>query len=405
MLNRLLTNGTLQLLLAITCGVLLGLLRPETALLMKPLSDGFIKLVGWLMPLMIFVLVCSGVAGIGQQRRRSQLVGKIILYFQLMSLVSLLLGFSTLFIFQMDSNVAPFDGLSEPMIGDFDAFSWGAISLSVYGVFFHNAVLGVMLLALFSGLIIGRLGAVGDTLQRRLETGVALLFGGLRMILKFAPFAAFGAMAFTVGKYGVVSILPLVKFVLVIYLACGVFVVLVLATIARLAGARLMRLVIYIKEELLLVTFTGSSVAAIPGLLIKLETAGCDRQLARLVLTTGYTFNLSGSGIYLTTALVFLAHVAGLPLSSVQWGGVLLMCMLTSLGSTSVAGSAFFTLIATLNLLHIIPLESVGLLLGVERLMKCRSLTNVLGNCVACLAICAWQQALDRVALRRELGA
>ena len=176
------------------------------------------------------------------------------------------------------------------------------------------------------------------------------------------------------------------------------------ATIARLVGVKLTRLIIYLKEELLLVTFTGSSVAALPGCVSKLEALGCDRQLVRLVLTTGYTFNLAGTNIYLTTAIMFLAHLAGVEIAVPELLAVLVICLFTSLGSTSVAGSALFTLIATLNILQLVPLEGVGLLLGVERLMKCRSLTNVLGNCVACLAICGWQKSIDREVLKRELS-
>lgn len=237
-----------------------------------------------------------------------------------------------------------------------------------------------------------------------LETAVQVLFRLLRIILKFAPLAAFGAMAFVVGKYGLSSVMPLLKFIVVIYLACGLFVVVVFATITRIVGVRLSRLIVYLKEELLLVTFTGSSVAALPGLIGKLEALGCDRQLVRLILTTGYTFNLSGTNLYLTTAFMFLAHQAGVDIAVPELVAVLLICLFTSLGATSVAGSALFTLIATLSILQLMPLEGVGLLLGVERLMKCRSLTNVLGNGVACLAICGWQNSIDREALKREFA-
>jgi aerobic C4-dicarboxylate transport protein len=158
---------------------------------------------------------------------------------------------------------------------------------------------------------------------------------------------------------------------------------------------------VHLKDELLLVTFTGSSVAALPGLINKMQTLGCDRQLTRLVLTTGYTFNLSGSNIYLITAVLFLAQMSGIELATSELLTLLLISLVTSLGSTSMAGSAFFTLIATLNLFHLVPLEGVGLLLGVERLMKCRVLTNVLGNCVACLAIARWQNAVAFVSARR----
>ncbi|MET0611178.1 MAG: cation:dicarboxylase symporter family transporter [Pseudomonas caspiana] len=413
---KLFKNATLQILLVISCGVLLGLLRPDLAVYMKPLSDGFVKLIGLLMPFIMFLLVCSGVASLHQQVKHVRLVRKVFVYFQMMSIVALLLGMATALLFSLDTTTRIFPerfveaaaALANPATPAselFGEFSLAEVWSSIYRALAQNLVLQVMLLAVISGLLLPRVGPVGKVLQGRLEVAISLLFRVLRLILKFAPAAAFGAMAFTVGKYGVVSILPLFKFVLVMYLVCALFVVFILASMARAVGISLWRLTVYIKEELLLVTFTGASVAAIPGLISKLEHLGCDRQVVRLVLTTGYTFNLSGSNIYVTTSVMFLAHLAGVELSSVQLIGVLLICMLTSLGSTSVAGSAFFTLIATLNMLHVIPLESVGLLLGVERLMKCRSLTNVLGNCVACLVICCWQRSIDRVALRQGLAA
>lgn len=396
MSSKLLNNGTLHILLAITCGFVLGLVRPELAVTMRPLSDYFIRVVGLLMPFIMFVLVCSGVAGIQRQEQRSRLVGKIIIYFQVMSIISLLLGMTTLLFFEVDQDAVPL--IHHVAVNISLATLWTTISGA-----FHNLLLQIMVVALICGVLIGRSEGVGQRLQPRLEQTRIMLFRVLHVVLKFAPVAAFGAMAFTVGKYGMVSVMPLIKFVAVIYLACAVFIVVVLAGVARLVGEKLLSIVVYVKEELLLVAFTGSSVAAIPGLVGKLEQLGCDRKLVHLIVTTGYTFNLSGSSIYLTTAIMFMAHLSGVDLSGLQLASLLLVCMLTSLGSTSVAGSAFFTLIATLTVLQVIPLEGVGLLLGVERLMKCRSLTNVLGNCVACIAICRWHGAVDRVVLRQEL--
>jgi aerobic C4-dicarboxylate transport protein len=400
MSSKLLNNGTLHLLLAITCGFALGLLRPELAVAMRPLSDFFIRAVGLLMPFIMFVLVCSGVAGIQRQEQRSRLVGKIVIYFQVMSVISLLLGMTTLLFFEVDRDAL----LQAPQVHPVAVeISLGSMGATISGAF-HNLVLQVMVAALICGMLIGRSQGIGERLHSRLEQVRILLFRVLHIVLKFAPLAAFGAMAFTVGKYGMVSVMPLIKFVAVIYLACAVFIVVVLAGVSRLVGEKLLRIALYVKEELLLVAFTGSSVAAIPGLVGKLEQLGCDRKLVHLIVTTGYTFNLSGSSIYLTTAIMFMAHLSAVDLTGLQLASLLLICMLTSLGSTSVAGSAFFTLIATLTVLQVIPLEGVGLLLGVERLMKCRSLTNVLGNCVACIAICRWHGAVDRVALRRELA-
>lgn len=409
MSTRFSNNATLPILIAIALGMVLGLFYPGVAVEMKLLSDAFIKVVGLLMPFLLFVLVSTGVAGIKREPHHRHVVGRIVVYFQLMSLAALVLGMSTGWLFSLDHTAVAsldFDHLTPPAAPEtlLHELSMTSISSSLYKVFTQSLVLQVMLVAVLCGLLLGRGGQVANRCLGWLEAAVAGLFWLLRFILKFAPLAAFGAMAFVVGKYGLSSVLPLLKFIVVIYLVCAVFVILVFATITRLLGVKLTRLIVYLKEELLLVTFTGSSVAALPGCVSKLEALGCDRQLVRLVLTTGYTFNLAGTNLYLTTAIMFLAHLAGVEIAVPELLAVLVICLFTSLGSTSVAGSALFTLIATLNILQLVPLEGVGLLLGVERLMKCRSLTNVLGNCVACLAICGWQKSIDHEVLKRELS-
>ncbi|RON48529.1 sodium:dicarboxylate symporter [Pseudomonas frederiksbergensis] len=395
-------NGTLPILIAIACGMTLGLVYPEVAMDMKLLSDTFIKTLGLLMPFLLFVLVSTGIAGLNREHKHPNVIYRVVLYFQLMSIAALVFGMATGLLFNLN-HAAVFASAPTPekLLHE---LSWMAISSSIYAVLTQSLLLQVMLLAVICGLLLKRGGAFSDRCLGWLETGVQMMFLLLRIILKFAPLAAFGAMAFVVGKYGLSSVMPLLKFIVVIYLACGLFVIVAFATITRMVGVKLSRLIIYLKEELLLVTFTGSSVAALPGLIGKLEALGCDSQLVRLILTTGYTFNLSGTNLYLTTALMFLAQLAGVDITAPQLLEVLLICLFTSLGATSVAGSALFTLIATLSILQLVPLEGVGLLLGVERLMKCRSLTNVLGNGVACLAICGWQNSIDREALNREFA-
>jgi aerobic C4-dicarboxylate transport protein len=396
--QRLLRSTTLQLLLAIVCGALLGVFDPALAVTMKPLSDAFIRLIGWLMPFMMFLLIASGVAGL--QVRQRGLAARVFLYFQAMAMLSLSLACLTAELFHSGTGAASSTAL--------DAQAATAFSLSEFGSLIlrgltRNPILQVMLAGLVTGAILGRARGhrYADTLRIALEKTVEWLFKGLRLILRFAPLAAFGAIAFTIGKFGPASALPLLKFVAFIYLACAAFILLVLAPVTYVSGMSFWALVIHLKDELLLAIFTGSSVAALPGLIGKMQALGCDRQLTRLVLTTGYTFNLSGSNIYLITAVVFLAQMAGIELNAAQLLTLLLISLVTSLGSTSMAGSAFFTLIATLNLLNLVPVEGVGLLLGVERLMKCRVLTNVLGNCVACLAIARWQSARDGLRLAR----
>lgn len=387
---RLLSSTTLQLLVALTCGALLGVFEPHLAVGMKPLSDGFIRVIGWLMPFMMFLLIASGVAGL--RSRQKGLAGKILVYFQSMAVASLLLGALIAELTQPGTGMIT-HSVEVRAVGD--DFSWSAAGSVLERALTQNPILHVMLAGLLTGLVMGRFGnqRCVEAAHKVLERSVEWLFKGLRLILKFAPLAAFGAIAFTIGKFGPASALPLLKFVAVMYLASAAFIVLVLAPMAHISGMPLWSLAKHVKDELLLVTFTGSSVAALPGLIEKMQALGCDRQLTRLVLTTGYTFNLNGSNIYLITAVLFLAQLSGIDLSGPELMTLLLISLVTSLGSTSMAGSAFFTLIATLNLLHIVPLESVGLLLGVERLMKCRVLTNVLGNCVACLTIARWQHA------------
>jgi len=395
------SNTSLSILIAIALGITVGWAYPERAVDLKLLSDGFIKLVGLLMPFLLFVLVATGVAGIQRAPGQRHVVRRIIVYFQLMSCAALLVGMATGWAFNLGHSALP--APPAPALGMTELSLLSAWS-TLYHVFTQSLVLQVMLAAIICGLLLGRGGAFANRCLSGLETAVQGLFYLLRIILQWAPLAAFGAMAFVVGKYGVSSVVPLIKFVLVIYITCALFVMIVFAAITRWVGIKLPSLIVYLKEELLLVAFTGSSVAALPGCVSKLEAAGCDRQLVRLVLTTGYTFNLAGTNLYLTTAIMFLAHRGGVEMAVPQLVAVLLVCLITSLSSTSVAGSALFTLIATLNILQWVPLEAVGLLLGVERLMKCRSLTNVLGNCVACLAICRWHKSIDPEMLRRQMA-
>jgi aerobic C4-dicarboxylate transport protein len=211
-------------------------------------------------------------------------------------------------------------------------------------------------------------------------------------------------MAFTIGRYGMGSMLPLLRFVGAIYLASLFFVIAVMALIARGLGVNLFRLIAYVRDELLLVIFTASSVAALPGLINKMERLGCSRSVVRLVLPAGYSFNLSGTNLYLAMATLFLAQASGVHLGPWQLATLLAIAMLTSKGATSVTGSGFIALAATLTALQLVPVGGIVLLLGVERLMKCRSLTNVIGNCLACVVIAVWEKEFDRAAMRRELG-
>ncbi|MHC6223893.1 cation:dicarboxylate symporter family transporter [Pseudomonas sp. X10] len=397
-LIKLASNDTTLLLIAIVLGLTLGIADPALAVRMKPLSDTFLMVVGHAVPAVMFVLVASAVTGLGTLGPRSRWVGRVIGYFQLMTLLSLLTGAAlTLLLAPGAADLS--EALTRRAVGDLPT----ALSSGLLYLFGHVPILPVLLAALFCGLLLGRDGAVVQRWRRVFERVAEWLLKLLRQLLRLAPLAAFGAVAFSIGRYGPGSAWPLLKFVGTVYLACLLFLGIVMASVARCSDVALIRLITYVRGELYLVASTGSSVAAIPGLVAKLERAGCCPPLVRLVLSTGYTFNLAGSNLYLACALVFVAQQAGVSLGGSDWLVLLAVALLTSLGSTSAAGSAFLTLTATVAALNLVPLDTLGILLGVERLMKCRSLTNVIGNTLACVAISAWTGTLDRQALRDAL--
>lgn len=412
MIARLARNGSVQIGVALVGGLLLGLWRPELASAMKPLSDLFLRTLGWVIPGLMFALIVSAVARLGSGA--GAIAARMMLYFQLMSLLSLLVGLVVGLVMHPGTSTWPgpigvdWTG-AEPVESLLPAPTpLPALTDTLPGTlveaFTQNAVLPTLCLAMLLGLVLRALGERGAPCLAGIERGLALLLRLLRLFIRLAPIAAFGAMAFTVSHYGGASLWPLLKFLLAVHLAALCFLSCVLALVARLCGFSLLRLIVWLRRELLLVAVTGSSVAALPALIARLEQGGCPRELVRLSLTTGYTFNLAGSNLYVAVATLFLTQFAGVELTAVQLAVFVVVGLITTLGSTSVAGSAFLTLAATLSILPFVPVEAVGLLLGVERLMKCRSLTNVLGNSVACLALARWQGTLDRPRLAAALA-
>lgn len=399
-LAKLYRNDTVLILIAIALGLSLGIVRPALAIGMKPLSDAFLGVVGHAVPPVMFVLVASAVAGFGDRGQRARCGGRVAAYFLLMAVLSLSAGAAVGVLVAPGGDALALLVTPARPLSDLPT----ALVTSLSQVVGHTVILPVLLAAFLFGFGLGCAGAAGAPLRRGLDVMVGWLLMALRMVLRFAPLAAFGAMAYSVGRYGPASAWPLLKFVGTVYFACLLFIILVFGSAARLAGFGLFRFIAYFKAELCLVAFTGASVAAVPGLIEKLERAGCAPRVVRLTLSTGYTFNLAGSNIYLTCAAVFVAQLAGVALDAPQLGILLMVTLLTSLGSTSAAGSAFLTLTATVAGLNLVPLEMLGLLLGVERLMKCRSLTNVIGNAVACVVVSAWSGVLDRNALREALA-
>ena len=400
-----------QMALAFAAGMLLGHFFPSAGALMKPLSDGFLRLVGMLIGVLIFCLVVSGIAGMRNKLQATKVGIKAIVYFEAMTLVSLAVGimgatllapgkgFEPLFAADSVQGTAP-----TPAPESATKFFLDIIPSTFVGAFAGSSSLQVLLLALLSGIALGHVGERGRGLLELVESVQQVLQGMVAMVLKLAPLAAFGAMAFMIGRYGISSMLPLLNFVGAIYLVSILFVCVMLGLLARAAGFNIFRLIAYMKEELTLVFFTSSSIAALPGLVTKLEKMGCAKPVVRLMLPTGYSFNLNGSSIYIAMAAVFLAQISHVELGFWPLLSLLGIAMLTSKSATSIAGSAFVALTATLASLDLIPVTGIVLLLGIERLMKCRSLTNVIGNCVGCIVVCAWEKALDRDAMNQALS-
>ncbi|MFS2034667.1 cation:dicarboxylate symporter family transporter [Polaromonas sp. CT11-55] len=400
-----------QMALAFAAGMLLGHFFPAAGVLMKPLSDGFLRLVGMLIGVLIFCLVVSGIAGMRNQLQATQVGVKAFFYFETMTMLSLAAGIAGALLLAPGKGFAPVfaaeaaqHAAPAPATQSASEFLLDIIPSTFTGAFTGSSILQVLLLALLTGIALARVGERGRGLLELIEGVQQVFYGIVGMVLKLAPLAAFGAVAFMIGRYGISSALPLLHFLAAIYLVSILFVFVVMGLVARAAGCNIFRLLAYVKEELMLVFFTSSSIAALPGLVEKLEKMGCAKPVVRLMLPAGYSFNLNGSNLYIAMAAVFLAQVAHVDLGFWQLLTLLGIMMLTSKSAASVAGSSFVALTATLASLNLIPLTGMVLLLGVERLMKCRSLTNVIGNCVACIAVCAWEKALDRQAMHQALS-
>jgi aerobic C4-dicarboxylate transport protein len=412
--GSLLRSGVLQMLVATLLGLALGYWQPHVAAHLRPLGDGFVKLVGMNISVVVFILVVSGIAGLHDHKQSVRIGTRTLIYFEVLALLSLLTGVLLALLLQPGADLLLNPGVLTDNLThvtpafekSFDsvAFLMGIIPSSFVDAFMQGSnTLQVLFLAVLFGVALARSGEHGEPLRTFFEVLAQALFGVLGLILRLAPLAALGAIAFTIGRYGLSSMMPLARLVLTLYLASLLFVVVVFGVIARLSGVSLFKLLRYIKEELLLVLLTTSSLAALPSLIVKMERLGCAPGVVRLTLPAGNALNLNGSNIYLTVAALFIAQAAGVDLSAGQLGTLLVIAMFTSKGASAVTGSSFITLAATLSALQVVPLEGVALLLSIERLMKCRSLTNLIGNCVACLAIAGWEGAIDRQQLAREL--
>ena len=403
-----------QVLAAVVAGVVLGALFPHFGEAMKPLGDGFIKLVKMIIAPVVFCTVVVGIANMGDVKRVGRVGGKALLYFEVVSTFALVIGLIVGKVLQPGAgfNVDPAT-LNAASVTQFATaahhssmvdFFLNIIPDTLVGALAKGEILQVLFVAIITGFALSALGPRGEPILSAIRKVEELVFSIVAIVMRAAPVGAFGAMAFTIGAYGLAAIGNLLELIATFYLTATLFVLLVLGTIARLAGFSILKLLRYIREDLLIVLGTSSSESALPSLMRKLEAAGASRGVVSLVVPTGYSFNLDGTNIYMTLATLFIAQATNTPLT---WGHeltILAVAMLTSKGAGAVAGGGFITLAATLEVVPEIPLAGMALLLGVDRFMsECRSLTNFVGNAVATLVIARWEGELDRPRLARVL--
>ncbi len=403
-----------QVLVAIVIGVTLGLANPELAVAMKPLGDAFIKLVKMVIPVIIFCTVVSGIAGMQDAKRVGRVGVKAIVYFEVVSTFALVIGLIVANTLKPGAgfNATP-ESLDTKAIADYTTrakaenisdFLLNIIPNTVVDAFAKGDVLQVLFFAVLFGFALSALGKRGDGVRSFIDQVTHVIFGVINIVMRVAPIGAFGAMAFTIGRYGVAALGPLFSLMGAFYLTAALFVFVVLGTIARLVGFNIVRLIIYLKEELLIVLGTSSSESALPSLMEKLRRLGCSRPVVGLVIPAGYSFNLDGTNIYITMAALFIAQATNTDLTLTQELTLLAVAMLSSKGASGITGAGFVTLAATLAVVPTIPIEGMALILGIDRFMsECRAITNIIGNAVATVVVSRWEGELDKTQLQAAL--
>ncbi|HEV7855995.1 MAG TPA: dicarboxylate/amino acid:cation symporter [Herminiimonas sp.] len=403
-----------QVLIAVAIGICLGHFYPELGVAMKPLGDGFIKLIRMLIGPIIFCTVVTGIAGMQDLSKVGRVGGKALIYFEVMSTLALVIGLIAAHLLHPGTgfNVDP-STIDTKSIATYTTQAKGQsateflmhiIPDTMIDAFAKGDILQILFAALLFGAALSMLGEKGAMVTDFVGQISKIFFRMVHIVTKVAPIGAFGAMAFTIGKYGLISLLPLLKLIGCFYLTAIAFVVLALGFVARLTGFSILRFISYIKEELAIVLGTSSSEAALPQLMEKMEKLGCSRSVVGLVIPTGYSFNLDGTNIYMTMAVIFIAQALNIDLTWQQEAMILGVAMLTSKGASGVTGAGFITLAATLAVVPTLPVAGMVLILGIDRFMsECRALTNIVGNGVACVVVSAWEHELDRAKLDQLL--
>jgi aerobic C4-dicarboxylate transport protein len=396
----------IQVLIAIAIGIFIGHFYPTFGVALKPLGDGFIALIKMMIAPVIFCTVVHGIGSMSDLKKVGRVGVKTLFYFEAVSTVALAIGLLVGEVLKPGAgfNIDP-TTLDPKAVASYVtqakehgivAHLLGIIPDTFMGAFARGDILQVLLISILAGFTIALLGELGQRINAVIDGMAKIFFGMIRIIVRAAPIGALGAMAFTVGAYGVGSLINLIQLVGTFYLTSLLFVLVVLGSIARLAGFSILRFVAYIKDELLIVLGTSSSETVLPHMIQKMEHLGASKSVVGLVIPTGYSFNLDGTNIYMTLATLFLAQATNTPLTLSQELGILAVAMLTSKGASGVTGAGFVTLAATLAIVPDIPIQSIAILLGIDKFMsECRALTNLVGNGVATIVISRWEGELD----------
>jgi aerobic C4-dicarboxylate transport protein len=403
-----------QVLIAIALGVALGHFWPAVAVEMKPFGDGFIKLIKMVIALVIFCTVVSGIAGMDDMKKVGRVGGKALLYFEVVSTFALALGVLVANIIQpgaglnadpaaLDAKaVAAYAGKAKDQT--IAEFLMNIIPNTVVDAFARGDILPVVVISILFGYVLSHLGARGKPVRDVIDASSNLVFGVINVIMRLAPIGAFGAMAFTIGRFGIGSLAPLAALIGTFYLTSIIFVVGVLGAIAWWSGFNILKFLRYIKEEIFIVLGTSSSDTALPTLMEKLERLGCSKPVVGLVVPTGYIFNTDGTSIYMTLAALFVAQATNTHLTLVEELTIFGVAMLTSKGASGVTGASFIALVGTLSVVSTIPVAGMALILGIDRFMsEARALVNMIGNGVAAIVLAKWEGELDEMRMREVL--
>lgn len=400
MVKKIATNLTFWVLFAITSGIIIGHLYPATGVAMQPLGKYFIDVIKLFIYPIILLTIVTGICGMGDLKKVGKVGGKALIYFEIITTVALFIGIVVGYLFEPGASV----NTSIVAKGDISKYSAGNVTISWAQFFQDNLTIQVLLFAIIAGIIVSKV-KYKDAILSKVYWSSKYVFRGLHLVMKFAPIGAFGGMAYTIGKYGVATLLPLGKLMACVYITMALFIFIILGSVLRYYKISIWKFLGYIKNELLIVLGTSSSEAALPSLMEKLEHMGCHKSVVGLVVPAGYSFNLDGTSIYLSMAIIFLAQVFHIQLNMEQILTIIGILMVTSKGAAGVTGSGFIILASTLTATKVIPIEGLALLLGVDRFMsEARAITNFIGNGVATIFISNNEKMFDRSRMYKAFG-